>query len=190
MERCVHRTIKVCIMDGFIAHNDIITSERDSTMIILDVADCPRKKVIDGSLLAELLHPDKVPGAQRLRCSVAHAIVPPAESTLPHVLKNSTELYYILDGTGEMHIGTRSAPVHPGQIVLIPGGRSQYIKNTGSGDLVFLCIVTPKWQAADEELVDCKPGKTVSAEIRATAGEQVKRRPAKSVKTSSDTSPR
>jgi mannose-6-phosphate isomerase-like protein (cupin superfamily) len=122
-------------------------------MIIRDIADCPRSRVIDGSLLAELLHPDKVPGAQRLRCSVAHAIVPPGEATLPHVLKTSTELYYILEGSGEMHIGSRSAPVHAGQIVLIPRGRSQCIRNTGSGDLVFLCIVTPKWQAADEELV-------------------------------------
>jgi mannose-6-phosphate isomerase-like protein (cupin superfamily) len=122
-------------------------------MIIRDLADCPRNRVIDGSLLAELLHPDKVPGAQRLRCSVAHAIVPRGESTLPHVLKNSTELYYILEGSGEIHIGSRSAPVHAGQIILIPRGRKQYIRNTGSGDLVFLCIVTPKWQAADEELV-------------------------------------
>jgi mannose-6-phosphate isomerase-like protein (cupin superfamily) len=122
-------------------------------VIIRDLADCPRKKVIDGSLLCELLHPDKVPGAQRLRCSVAHAIVPHSESTRPHVLKNSIELYYILEGTGEMHIGTRSTPVHPGQIILIPRGRKQYIRNTGTGDLVFLCIVTPKWQAADEELV-------------------------------------
>ncbi len=122
-------------------------------MIIRDIADCPRSRVIDGSLLAELLHPDKVPGAQRLRCSIAHAIIPPGESTLPHLLKNSVELYYILEGSGEMHIGSRSAPVHPGQIVLIPRGRSQYIRNTGKGDLVFLCIVTPKWQAADEELV-------------------------------------
>lgn len=121
-------------------------------MIILDVADCPRKKVLDGSLLAELLHPDKVPGAQRLRCSVAHAIVPPGGSTLPHIMKNAIELYYILGGAGEMHIGVRSAPVHPGQIVLIPKGRTQYIRNTGTTDLVFLCIVSPKWQAADEEL--------------------------------------
>jgi mannose-6-phosphate isomerase-like protein (cupin superfamily) len=121
-------------------------------MIIRDIADCTRSRVIDGSLLAELLHPDKVPGAQRLRCSVAHAIVPPGESTLPHLLKTSTELYYILEGSGEMHIGTRSAPVHPGQIILIPRDRSQYIRNTGTGDLVFLCIVTPKWQAADEDL--------------------------------------
>ena len=139
-------------MDGFIAMSDIITNERGSIMIIRDIADCSRNRVIDGSLLAELLHPDKVPGAQRLRCSVAHAIIPAGESTLPHVLKTSTELYHILEGSGEMHIGTRSAPVHPGQIVLIPRRRSQYIRNTGTGNLVFLCIVTPKWQAADEEL--------------------------------------
>lgn len=125
-------------------------------MIIRDIADCPRKRVVDGSLLAELLHPDLVPGAQRLRCSVAHAIVPAGESTLPHLLKNSMELYYILEGHGEMHIGTRSAMVHTGQIVLVPKGRSQYIRNTGSGDLVFLCIVSPKWQAADQELVKPK----------------------------------
>jgi len=121
-------------------------------MIIRDVADCPRTKVMDGSLLAELLHPDKVPGAQRLRCSIAHAIVPPGETTLPHLLKSSTEIYYILEGEGEMHIGVRSAPVHAGQAVLIPRGRRQFIRNTGMGNLVILCIVTPKWQAADEEL--------------------------------------
>lgn len=123
-------------------------------MIIRDIADCPRRRVPDGSLLAELLHPDEVPGAQRLRCSVAHAIVLPGESTRPHLLRNSTELYYILDGSGEMHIGTRSAMVHRGQIVLVPKGRTQYIRNTGPGDLVFLCIVSPKWQASDEELVE------------------------------------
>jgi mannose-6-phosphate isomerase-like protein (cupin superfamily) len=123
-------------------------------MIIRDIADCPHKRVADGSLLAELLHPDHVPGAQKLRCSVAHAIVPPGESTLPHLLKNSMALYYVLEGYGEMHIGTRSAMVHRGQVVLIPKGRTRYIRNTGSGDLVFLSIVSPKWQAADEELVN------------------------------------
>ena len=123
-------------------------------MIIRDIADCPRKRVLDGSLLAELLHPDQVPGAQRLRCSVAHAIVLPGESTKPHRMKNSLELYYILEGSGEMHVGTRSARVHRGQAVLIPKGRTQYIRNTGQGDLVFLCIVTPKWQASDDELVE------------------------------------
>jgi mannose-6-phosphate isomerase-like protein (cupin superfamily) len=122
-------------------------------MIVLDIAARPHERVIDRSLLIELLHPDKVPGAAGLSCSIAHAIVPPGESTLPHQLSRSTELYYLLDGTGEMHIGEEQAPVCAGQCILIPPGARQYIRNTGETDLVFLCIVAPKWQADDEHLV-------------------------------------
>jgi len=122
-------------------------------MIIRDIATCSHERVIDRSLLCELLHPDKVAGAGHLGCSIAHAIIPPGESTLPHILKYSTELYYILSGSGEMHIGSEHEQVHVGHIVLIPPGERQYIQNTGSGDLVFLCIVAPKWQADDEKLV-------------------------------------
>jgi mannose-6-phosphate isomerase-like protein (cupin superfamily) len=121
-------------------------------MIVRDVADYTHERVIDRSLLCELLHPDKVPGAAGIGCSVAHAIVPLGESTLPHVLGCSTELYYILSGTGEMHIDDEHAPVREGQIVLIPPGARQFINNIGTSDLVFLCIVSPKWQADDEEL--------------------------------------
>ncbi|MDD4137322.1 MAG: cupin domain-containing protein [Methanoregula sp.] len=121
-------------------------------MLIRDIADDTHERVIDRSLLCELLHPDKVPGAEGLGCSVAHAIVHPGESTLPHVLVRSTELYYVLSGTGEMRIDDNHAPVREGQIVLIPPGARQFIKNTGTRDLVFLCIVTPKWQADDEVL--------------------------------------
>ena len=83
-------------------------------MIIRDITNSPHERVLDRSLLCELLHPDKVAGAQELGCSIAHAIIPPGESTLPHLLKKSTELYYILDGLGEMHIDKKSAQVSPG----------------------------------------------------------------------------
>jgi mannose-6-phosphate isomerase-like protein (cupin superfamily) len=146
-------------------------------MIIRDIADTPRTRVIDGSLRAELLHPDRVPGAQRLRCSVAHAIVPPGEATLPHILKNSSTLCYILEGCGEIHIGSRSAQVRPGQIVLIPRGRTQYLCNTGDGDLVYLCIVSPKWQEADQELADVRPARTVPAAGKESPKEPAERRP-------------
>ena len=121
-------------------------------MIIRDSATSPHTRVMDRSILCELLHPDKVVGAEGLDCSVAHAIVPHGESTLPHQLHCSTELYYILEGTGEMHIDGEVSVVVPGQIVLIPSSKVQYIVNTGAGDLVFLCIVSPKWQAEDETL--------------------------------------
>ena len=121
-------------------------------MLIRDSAHCPHHEVVDRSLLCELLHPDKVFEAEDLGCSIAHAIVPPGRPTLPHRLDRSTEIYYILSGAGVMHIGGESSPVRPGEIVLIPPGAVQHIQNTGTGDLVFLCIVSPKWQAADEVL--------------------------------------
>jgi mannose-6-phosphate isomerase-like protein (cupin superfamily) len=122
-------------------------------MLIRDSSTCPHAPVIDRSVLCELLHPDKTPDASALACSIAHAIVPKGESTLPHRLLKSTELYYILKGTGCMKIEGESSTVRPGQIVLIPPGAVQNIRNTGTCDLVFLCIVSPKWQARDEELV-------------------------------------
>ena len=122
-------------------------------MLIRSIVDCPHKRVIDRSVLCELLHPDKVKEATGLGCSIAHAIVPAGESTLPHFLKRSVELYYILEGEGEMHIGDEHAPVRPGQIVYIPPGARQFIRNCGTGDLGFLCIVSPRWQVEDERLL-------------------------------------
>lgn len=122
-------------------------------MLIRSIADCPHERVIDHSVLGELLHPDNIPEASGLGCSIAHAIVPAGESTLPHALERSVELYYVLEGVGEMHIGSEQAPVRAGQIVYIPPGARQFIRNTGTGDLVFLCIVSPRWQAEDERLV-------------------------------------
>lgn len=122
-------------------------------MLIRNIVDCPHERVIDRSVLCELLHPDNVPEAAGLGCSIAHAIVPVGESTLPHVLDRSVELYYILEGEGEMHIGDEQASVQAGQIVFIPPKARQFIRNCGTGDLVFLCIVSPKWLADDEHLV-------------------------------------
>lgn len=122
-------------------------------MLIRDISTSPHERVIDRSILCELLHPDKIPEVAGLGCSIAHAIVPAGEATLPHLLERSVELYYILEGIGEMHIGEERAPVRAGQIVYIPPGARQFIRNTGTGDLVFLCIVSPKWHAADERLV-------------------------------------
>jgi mannose-6-phosphate isomerase-like protein (cupin superfamily) len=122
-------------------------------MLVLGIDGCPRRRVMDHSLLCELLHPRNVPDIAALPLSVAHAIVPAGESTLPHRLKSATELYYILEGTGRMHIGAKSAVVHPGQIIVIPEKETQYLENCGTADLAFLCIVTPPWREEDEERV-------------------------------------
>ena len=122
-------------------------------MLIRDSATCPHERVMDRSVLCELMHPDKTPETSDLACSIAHAIVHPGETTLPHTLQKSTEIYFILEGSGVITIDQESSPVRPGDIVLIPTGAVQNISNTGTCDLVFLCIVSPKWQAHDEVLI-------------------------------------
>jgi len=84
--------------------------------------------------------------------SIAHAILKPNESSLPHRMKSSVEIYYILEGKGMMHIENESAEVGPDQTIYIPHGSEQWIENIGVSDLKFLCMVYPSWNAIDEEL--------------------------------------
>lgn len=121
-------------------------------MLIRDIAACPHRRVLDRSVLCELLNPGNAREARDLRCSIAHAVIPAGESTLPHRLKKASELYYILSGEGRMHVGGEGQDIRPGQVVLIPPGAVQFIENSGAGELTFLCIVEPPWQEEDEEL--------------------------------------
>ena len=119
-------------------------------MFIRDLRACEEIAAGDQTLLRELLHPDKAD--LRIRYSLAHAVVKPGQSSLPHKLKTS-EVYYILEGEGTMYVQEESAQVGSGQVVYIPPNSTQYIKNTGNSDLKFLCIVEPAWRPEDEEVL-------------------------------------
>ena len=82
--------------------------------------------------------------------SLAHATLPAGRHSRPHRLK-STEIYYILAGTGIMHVHDETAEVKPGDAVYIPPQAIQYIENAGAGDLTFLCLVDPAWRAEEDE---------------------------------------
>ena len=78
--------------------------------------------------------------------SIARARVKPGVTTRWHRLTGTVERYYILSGTGRVEVG-KLAPhaVGAGDIVLIPPMCPQRITNTGSDDLVFLAICTPRF---------------------------------------------
>jgi mannose-6-phosphate isomerase-like protein (cupin superfamily) len=116
-------------------------------MLIKDLKNCEEIIAADKSVLREILHPKNEP--VRIRYSIAHALVRPGETTLPHRMK-TTEVYYILEGQGIMHIEDESEKVFPGQAVYILPGSKQYIMNTGNFDLKFLCMVDPAWRSEDE----------------------------------------
>ena len=119
-------------------------------MLKIDLNDCAEFVAGDNTILREVLHPGKQDIA--LRYSLAHAVVRPGEVSLAHRL-TSSEVYYILEGEGIMHIDGEQAEVGPGQMVYIPPHAVQSIRNTGEADLKFLCIVDPAWRAEDEEVV-------------------------------------
>lgn len=121
-------------------------------MFIRQLADCPEFTAGDHSILRELLHPAKQP--INLRYSLAYAIVRPGHTSGLHSLTTS-EVYYLLEGTGLMTIDGETAKVKPGDCIYIPPNAKQKIKNTGKGNLVFLCIVDPAWRKEDETIFNC-----------------------------------
>ena len=120
-------------------------------MLIRRLQDCDEFLGGDDSLLRELLHPAKA--EIDIRYSLAHATVKPGEKTKPHRLK-TTEVYYLLQGQGRMHIGAEAGDVVAESAIYIPPHAVQWIENTGKVDLVFLCIVDPAWCREDEEIMD------------------------------------
>jgi len=120
-------------------------------MVIKDLQKCAEITAGDNSILRELLNPLKEDIATRY--SLAHARVEPGEFTLAHRLK-SAEVYYIMEGRGEMYVDQEREGISAGQAIYIPPGSIQKIQNTGMSDLIFLCIVDPAWKPEDEELVE------------------------------------
>lgn len=120
-------------------------------MFIKDLKNCQEIIAGDNSILRELLNPLKED--IRANYSLAHAKVKSGEITLAHKLKSS-EVYYILQGEGEMYIDDEKENVSFGQAIHIPPNAVQKIKNLGKDDLEFLCIVDPAWRTEDEEVVE------------------------------------
>jgi len=120
-------------------------------LIVKNSADREYGRVLDGTLLSEILHPENDPVGMNF--SLAHAMLKAGEASLPHRLRESVEVYHILRGRGIMHIDDESVKVGEGDTIYIPPGCVQCIENRGAGDLSFLCIVSPPWRAEDEELV-------------------------------------
>ncbi len=103
----------------------------------------------DGSEIRELL-------AYRNSCirlqSLAEARLPPGAATTPHYHRKTEEIYFILEGQGEMNLQGQRRTVGPGDAIAIPPGSVHTIRNTGTGVLRFLCCCTPPYEHEDTVL--------------------------------------
>jgi mannose-6-phosphate isomerase-like protein (cupin superfamily) len=120
-------------------------------MLVQKLKACAEFMAGDGTQLRELLHPDKQ--QLELRYSLAHATVQSGHTSVLHSLTTS-EVYYILSGTGEMHIDDQKEFVEAGDTIYIPPNAKQYIHNSGTEPLIFICIVDPAWRSEDETIYE------------------------------------
>lgn len=89
--------------------------------------------------------------------SIARARVAPGVTTRWHRLSGMTERYVIVSGCGSVELGVLPPrPVHEGDVVIIPPSLAQRITNTGTTDLIFLAICTPRFEWAVYEDIEAR----------------------------------
>ena len=77
--------------------------------------------------------------------SIARCRVEPGVTTQNHAL-SVHEIYVIEAGNGLMMLGDQAPfAVSEGSVVTIPKHTAQSIRNTGTDDLEFLCVCTPRF---------------------------------------------
>ncbi|HCU90890.1 MAG TPA: cupin domain-containing protein [Gammaproteobacteria bacterium] len=117
-------------------------------MLIKSESRCPQFVANDGCKVRELMHP-KNDGID-LAFSLAIAEVEPGNRTFRHRL-SQTEVYYIVSGTGVVHIGNEQQRVTSGDAVLIGSSQVQWIENIGFDTLKFAALVSPPWRPESDE---------------------------------------
>jgi uncharacterized cupin superfamily protein len=83
-------------------------------------------------------------GAQKLGYNVT--AVPPGKAAFPfHCHRVNEEMFFVLQGSGEVRIGTATYPIREGDFIACPPGgpnHAHQIKNTGSVELRYLAVST------------------------------------------------
>ncbi len=120
-------------------------------MLIKSESRCPQFIANDGCKIRELLHPKN--DAIDLAYSLAIAEVDPGHRTYRHRLAHS-EVYYIVAGSGVVHIDGEQHRVTSGDAVLIEPHQVQWIENTGTATLKFAALVSPPWRPEVDERLD------------------------------------
>jgi mannose-6-phosphate isomerase-like protein (cupin superfamily) len=100
----------------------------------------------DGSTVRSLLDLGTAPVRNQ---SLAEATLRPGGATDRHYHRESEEIYYVVDGEGEMEVDGQRTGVAAGDAVLIPPGAWHGIRASLAGPLRFLCCCAPPYRHED-----------------------------------------
>jgi mannose-6-phosphate isomerase-like protein (cupin superfamily) len=96
---------------------------------------------VEGCHIIELSNQESDPAL-----SIARARVAPGVTTKWHSVHQTVERYVILEGKGRAEVGDLAPQqVLPGDVVIIPPDCPQRITNTGTSDLIFIALCTPRF---------------------------------------------
>ena len=87
------------------------------------------------------------------QCSLAEEALPPGRAVTPHFHRETEEIYYVLEGRGEMTVGDETSPVGPGDAVYIPRGARHTLMNTGEVPMRIVLVCGPAFSRGDENFV-------------------------------------
>jgi mannose-6-phosphate isomerase-like protein (cupin superfamily) len=90
---------------------------------------------------------------------VDHLLIPPGSSVGPASKPTLTEVYYVMGGHGEAHIGTETAAIQTGDAVPVRLDEAQGFTNTGTEPLEFLIVGVAKDFAAKDALMNAPRGR-------------------------------
>jgi mannose-6-phosphate isomerase-like protein (cupin superfamily) len=100
----------------------------------------------DGSTIRELAG---LPTGGTVNQSLAEASLEPGQATDRHYHAETEEIYFVLEGEGELELDGDRARVHPGDAVPISPGAWHQIVNVGERPLRILCCCAPPYRHED-----------------------------------------
>ena len=100
----------------------------------------------DGSTIRELCG---IPTGGTELQSVAEASLAPGQATDRHYHATSEEVYFVLEGVGEMEVDGERGAVRAGDAIPLRRGQRHRITNVGDGPLRFLCTCAPPYRHED-----------------------------------------
>jgi len=114
-------------------------------VIVRSLEEAEAFTTADGSTIRELLG---LPTAPVRNQSLAEAALEPGQATERHYHAESEEIYYVVEGYGEMELDGETRTVAVGDAVLIPPGAWHRIR-ADAGGLRFLCCCAPAYRHDD-----------------------------------------
>lgn len=114
-------------------------------MHVRALADAEAFTTADGSTIRELLG---LPTAPVRNQSLAEATLAAGQSTQRHYHADSEEIYYVVEGAGEMELDGERRALRVGDAVLIPPGAWHEIR-AGDEGCRFLCCCAPPYRHED-----------------------------------------